>query len=153
MAAADVERVLQLNEESVKALSPLDAVGVDWHRRNSAAAVVWDDGGEVEAFAFAFGPGSAYESVNYRWHAERFDDFLYLDRIAVSSRLRRQGIASALYDDIEARAASHGRMVCEVYCEPPNEESLAFHQRRGYREVGNLTQPNGHESVMLEKPL
>jgi uncharacterized protein len=153
MTAADLERVLELNEESVKALSPLDADGVDWHRRNTAAAVVWDAGDEIEAFAFAFGPGSTYQSVNYRWHAERFADFLYLDRIAVSPRLRRQGIASALYDAIEAQAASHGRMVCEVYCDPPNEESLAFHERRGYREIGFLTQPNGHQSVMLEKRL
>lgn len=153
MTAADVERVLQLNEESVKALSPLDADGFDWHRRNAAAAVVWDTGQALEAFAFAFAPESTYESINYRWHAERFADFLYLDRIAVSSRLRRQGIGSALYDAIEAQAAPHGRMVCEVNCDPPNEESLIFHERRGYREVGHLTQTDGHRAVMLEKPL
>lgn len=153
MAAADVERVLELNEESVQQLSKLDTQGVDWHRQNAAAAVVWDDGASVEAFAFAFAPGSAYESVNYRWHAERFPDFLYLDRIAVSSAVRRQGIASALYDAVETIAEGHGRMVCEVYCDPPDEESLAFHERRGYREVGHLRQAGGHRCVMLEKAL
>jgi uncharacterized protein len=153
MRAADVERVLELNEESVKALSPLDAAGVEWHRRNAAVAVVWDTGEEVVAFAFAFAPGSTYTSINYRWHGDRFPDFLYLDRIAVSSTARRGGIGFHLYDYIEAIAAEHGRMVCEVNCDPPNEESLAFHDRRGYRPVGQLRQLDGHESVMLEKPL
>ena len=44
-------------------------------------------------------------------------------------------------------------MVCEVNSEPPNVESLAFHEARGYREVGHLRQADGHEVVMLEKPL
>lgn len=153
MGEADAERVLELNEESVKALSQLDLAGVQQHRRDAAVAVVWDAGEEVTAFAFAFAPGSTYASINYRWHSDRFADFLYLDRIAVSSRARRGGIGSKLYDHIEALAAEHGRMVCEVNCDPPNEESLAFHEQRGYRPVGRLRQTDGHETVMLEKPL
>ncbi len=153
MTPADDDRVLELNEESVKALSPLDLAGVDWHRRNAAAAVVWEFDGELVAFSFAFAPGSPYQSINYRWHADFFADFLYLDRIAVSSRRRRHGIGSALYNALEGEAAVHGRMVCEVYCDPANEESLAFHERRGYRPVGWLQQTTGGEAVMLEKPL
>lgn len=153
MAAADAERVFELNEESVQALSPLDVVGVEQHRRDAAIALVWDTGEEVVAFALAYAPESAYDSINYRWHSHRFADFLYLDRIAVSSRARRSGIGSALYDYLEAIAAAHGRMVCEVNSDPPNEESLGFHDQRGYRRVGRLRQADGHETVMLEKPL
>jgi uncharacterized protein len=153
MGAADLEQVLELNEESVKALSPLDLTGVEKHQQLAAVSVVWDTDGQVLAFAFAFAPGSTYESINYRWHGERFADFLYLDRIAVSSRARRSGIASKIYDYIEALATEHGRMVCEVNSDPPNEESLAFHGKRGYRPIGRLRQIDGHESVMLEKPL
>lgn len=153
MTAADYDAVLELNEESVTSLAPLDFAGVDWHHHNAAAAVVWETDGAVVAFSFAFAPGSTYQSVNYRWFAERYDDFLYLDRIAVSSRMRRQGIASGMYDALEAQAARHGRMVCEVYIEPPNEESLAFHESRGYLPLGSLRQPTGGESVMLEKRL
>jgi len=54
---------------------------------------------------------------------------------------------------MESHAAAHGRMVCEVNSEPPNVESLAFHAARGYREVGHLTQADGHQTVMLEKAL
>jgi uncharacterized protein len=153
MGAGDLREVLELNEESVKALSPLDRAGLERHQQLADVSVVWHTDGQVMAFAFAFAPGSTYESINYRWHGDRFTDFLYLDRIAVSSRARRTGIASKIYDYIEALAAPHGRMVCEVNSDPPNEESLAFHDKRGYRPIGRLRQTDGHETVMLEKPL
>lgn len=149
----DADAVLRLNEESVTALSPLAAADLEVHRRSAAHAVVCEVDGEVAGFALAYGPGSPYESINYRWHHERFSDFLYLDRIAVASARRRHGIGTALYEHLEGYAAGHGRMVCEVNSEPPNPESLAFHTRRGYRVIGRLRQLDGHETVMMEKPL
>jgi predicted GNAT superfamily acetyltransferase len=153
MSDRDVEAVLALNDESVWALSPLDEAGLLRLRSEASYVLVGEVGEEVAGFAVAYAPKSPYGSINYAWHAERFDDFLYLDRIAVSTAHRRQGIATALYDEIEERAAAHGRMVCEVYSDPPNVESLAFHSSRGYREIGHLMQSNGQQTVMLEKPL
>ena len=46
-------------------------------------------------------PGALYDSVNYRWFCENFDDFLYLDRIMVSDHARRRGIATLVYDAME----------------------------------------------------
>ncbi len=153
MTDQDVQAVLALNEASVHALSPLDEEGLARHRIAAEHTVVCDVDMVVAAFALAYGPGAAYDSVNYSWHVERFADFVYLDRIAVSSDYRRRGIATALYDEIEGYAAPRSRMVCEVNSDPPNVESLAFHARRGYREVGHLLQADGHTTVMLEKPL
>lgn len=150
---ADVEAVLELNERSVEALSPLDAPGLTTHRGTAAEALVCVVDGTVAAFALAYAPKAAYESVHYRWHSERYEDFLYLDRIVVGADFRRRGIATALYDALEKVAAPHGRMVCEVNSDPPNLESLAFHRGRGYLEVGHLTKPDGREVVLLEKPL
>ncbi|MEP6665242.1 MAG: GNAT family N-acetyltransferase [Nocardioidaceae bacterium] len=149
----DVEAVLALNEESVWALSPLDEPGLTLLRDEAACTLVSELGDEVAGFAVAYAPRASYGSINYAWHSERFDDFLYLDRIAVSKAHRRQGIATGLYDEIEQRASPHSRMVCEVNYDPPNLESLAFHTHRGYREIGHLLQLNGHVTVMLEKPL
>lgn len=150
---ADSDAVLALNAESVHALSPMDAEDLARFRLLTPHAVVCELGGQVAAFSFAYPPGTPYESVNYRWHAERFEDFLYLDRIAVGSAYRRRGVASALYDALEATATPHGRMVCEIYSKPLNAESIAFHAHRGYRELGYLTQPDGKQAVMMEKPL
>jgi uncharacterized protein len=153
MSDADADAVLRLNDESVAMLSPLDADRLSLLRTIAEHALVCESDGELAGFALAFGPGTAYDSINYAWHGERFDDFLYLDRVAVSTAFRRRGIASLLYDEMESCAAQHGRMLCEVNHDPPNEPSLAFHRARGYREIGHLTQPDGYVTVMLEKPL
>jgi predicted GNAT superfamily acetyltransferase len=150
---ADIPAVLAINDEAVWATSPMDTEGLQLARDRAAYALVADVDGDVAGFAIAYAPGSSYRSINYRWHAEQFDDFLYLDRIVVSSAFRRRGIASTLYDEMESHAKEHGRMVCEVNSEPPNVGSLAFHEARGYRELGYLTQEDGHQTVMLEKPL
>lgn len=150
---ADTHAVLALNEESVASLAPMDARKLQVFRNLTTLTRVCVLDSEVAAFAIAYPPGTSYDSVNYRWHADRFDDFLYLDRIAVGRKWRRRGIASALYDEMEGVAAAHGRMVCEIYSDPPNETSIAFHVARGYREVGHLRQANGYECVMMEKPL
>lgn len=101
MTDADVESVLRLNEESVWALSPLDADGLCNHRAAAGWALVCEDDGQVAAFAIAYAPGASYASVNYAWYTARFDDFVYLDRIAVDPRFRRRGIATGLYDTVE----------------------------------------------------
>jgi predicted GNAT superfamily acetyltransferase len=150
---ADVEAVLALNEQSVASLSPMDATDLASFRSLTQHVLVCEVDGQVAAFAIAYAPGTAYDSPNYLWHADRFEDFLYLDRIAVSADFRRRGIASALYDAMEDLAADHGRMVCEIYSQPRNDVSIAFHESRGYREVGHLLQSNGKETVMMEKPL
>lgn len=153
LADGDIEAVLALNEQSVASLSPMDETDLARFRSLTQHALVCEIDGRVAAFAIAYAPDTAYDSPNYLWHADRFGDFLYLDRIAVSSEFRRRGIASALYDAMEELAAPHGRMVCEIYSNPRNDVSIAFHESRGYREVGHLMQSNGKETVMMEKPL
>jgi uncharacterized protein len=153
MQDGDVDAVLALNAASVDATSPLDAPSLATYRSMVADDLVCLVDEQVAAFALAYGPGAAYPSINYRWHADRFDDFLYLDRIVVGADFRRRGIASALYDRLEEVATARGRMVCEVYSDPPNTGSLAFHRGRGYVEIGYLDQANGYQCVMLEKPL
>jgi uncharacterized protein len=153
MTDDDAAAVLRLNADVVWALSPLDATSLAEHRALAAFALVCDVEGEVAAFAIAYTPGTSYRSVNYAWHSAHFDDFVYLDRIAVDPAFRRRGIAKAIYDAIEGEAKPHGRMVCEVNSDPPNVGSLSFHEARGYREVGHLVQPDGHQVVLLEKPL
>jgi predicted GNAT superfamily acetyltransferase len=139
LTRADWPRVLALNDASVQELSELDEQRLRWilslaHR----ALVVEDDAVEVGAFAIAVASGASYDSVNYAWFAERYERFLYLDRIAVAASMRRRGIATQLYEAMEAAAEPLGRMVCEVNVDPPNPASLAFHAARGYVEVGEL---------------
>jgi uncharacterized protein len=144
MTDDDVERVLALNAAHVELLSPLDRPRLDALRRWSTRCDVILAERAVAGFVIVMGPGTDYDSANYRWFTDRYGDaFHYLDRVVVDDAFRRRGLASAVYDVVEAEAAESGRLALEVNVDPPNEGSLAFHRARGYTEVGQLG-PSGH---------
>lgn len=151
MTDADVPAVLRLNADHVELLSPMDAERLDRLRGWATRADVIACDGETAGFVLVFSPGTDYDSENYRWFTERFGDrFDYLDRIVIDDRFRRRGLASAVYDAVEAAAAARDRLVLEVNVDPPNEPSLAFHRRRGFEEVGQLG-PAGHRVSLMAR--
>jgi uncharacterized protein len=154
MTDADTYAVLSLNASSVDVTGPLDADMLADLRAMAARADVVEVDGWVTAFALVLPPDAAYGSANFVWHRERFGrDFFYLDRVVVSQLNRREGIGGMIYDAAEADAATRGRLACEVNVDPPNEASLAFHEHRGYVEVGRLTHDTGKVTAMLVKEL
>ncbi len=153
MTRADWPEVLALNLASVQQLSPMDESRLQSILGMAHRGLVVDREGEVLAFALAITPGTAYDSENYRWFGTRFERFLYLDRVAVAEQWRRQGLGAQLYQAMELAAMPFERMVCEVNVLPPNHASLAFHEARGYVEIGRLE--HGAEKVvaLLSKEL
>lgn len=145
--------MLELNRASVRELSELDERRLQWLISLAHSALAVDHEGRLAGFALAITPGGSYDSENYRWFAARYERFLYLDRIAVCAQLRRQGIATLLYDAMEAAAEPFERMVCEVNVEPPNPASLAFHGARGYVELGRLAHGEHKLVALLAKEL
>ncbi len=150
---ADGPRLLKLNAESAQMLSELDEQRLEFILELAHRSLVAELDGEVVGFAIAIAQGMHYDSDNYRWFSERYESFLYLDRIAVDATHRRRGVGGALYDAMEATAAASGRMVCEVNVEPLNQVSLAFHRARGYREVGRLAHGTVRTVALLSKEL
>jgi predicted GNAT superfamily acetyltransferase len=153
LAAADRPKVLRLHDESVEVLSEMDEERLEFILSLAHRSLVAELDGEVVGFAIAIAQGTGYDSDNYRWFSERYERFLYLDRIAVDATRRRHGLGGALYDAMEAKAAASGRMVCEVNVEPPNEVSLAFHRARGYHEVGRLAHGTVRTVALFSKEL
>ena len=153
IAAADVPAVLALNHRFVDLLSPLDAERLLWLVGLSDHADVVEVDERVVGFVLTMAPGADYDSENYLWYADRYGrSFYYLDRIVIAEDVRRQGLAAFVYDAMEDVARTFGRMTLEVNVDPPNLGSLAFHQRRGYVEVGRLGEP-GHVVGLLAKEL
>ena len=150
---ADADAVLALNQSALDAVTSLDADRLELLAELAAQVTVVVDQDAIAGFAIVFAPGSSYDSANYAWFAARYDDFRYLDRVVVAPTHRRRGVGTTLYDHLEAAAAASGRMALEVYVEPPNVASLAFHRARGYAEQGRLPQPGGKVCTMLVKPL
>jgi len=150
---SDADAVLTLNQGALDAVSALDVERLTWLASLADRCLVVIDDDRLAGFAVMLGPGTDYDSVNYAWFGERYDAFGYLDRIVVDPAYRRTGVGSCLYDAAEAASARHGRMTLEVYVEPPNDASLAFHRSRGYAEVGRLEQANGKTCGMFAKEL
>jgi predicted GNAT superfamily acetyltransferase len=152
LTRADWPRLLELNLASVRELSELDGPRLQWILSLAHRALAVEAERELVAFALAIAPGTGYDSANYRWFGARFERYLYLDRVVVAARLRRRGIATLLYDALEAAAAPFGRMVCEVNVSPPNPASVAFHAARGYVEIGRLSH-DGKVVALLSREL
>jgi predicted GNAT superfamily acetyltransferase len=149
---ADRPAVLELNQDSVLELSPLDEARLHYILALAYRGVLIERDGAVLAFAIAIAPGAGYDSRNYSRLSERFEDFLYLDRIAVADGTRRQGLGAMLYDAMEDAARPFGRMVCDVNVEPRNDASLAFHAARGYEPLEKLAHAE-KRVVLLSKEL
>lgn len=150
---ADHEQVLALNQANVEALAPMDEARLVELTGLADRFDVIDVDGDFGGFVVTFAPGSTYDSENYRWFAERHDgQFYYLDRIVLADSHRRQGLGTFVYDEIERVAHRYGRLALEVNLVPRNDVSLAFHDRRGYVEVGRLGD-EAHLVSLMEKRL
>ena len=92
---------------------------------------------QITGFAVCFYEKSNYSSLNYKYFLENYNDFLYIDRIAISMNYRRSGIGSALYKKlIEKYRKTKSIICCEVNIKPINTISLNFHSRFNFYEVG-----------------
>jgi len=150
---ADFESVLSLNAESVRFLSPLTREKLEFLHGRAAYHRVACVGDNVAAFLLAFREGAPYESPNYRWFADRYPQFLYIDRVVVGTAFQARRLGSLLYDDLFAHARGIGvaRVTCEFDVEPPNPVSARFHARFGFREVGRQDVAGAAKAVSLQE--
>jgi len=150
--AGDFDAILALNEASVSLLSPLSPRRLAGLHAQAALHRVAEREGEVIGFLLAFREGADYDSLNYLWFAERYPQFLYVDRVVVADAARGQGVGALLYRDMfEFAAASGARLVtCEFDIDPPNPLSEQFHARFGFREAGRQWVADGRKQVSLQ---
>ena len=150
VATEDLDQILTLNEAVVPAVNSIPIEKMQWFAEHAVyfRVAIADD--RLGAFLIGLRPGTNYDSPNYRWFCEHYDDFGYIDRIAVASHTRRNGLASKLYDDFKASLpADVGLMTCEVNLRPPNESSMRFHERYGFAQIGSQSTEGGNKEVAL----
>jgi predicted GNAT superfamily acetyltransferase len=153
--AADVSGLAALNDAAVPAVNLLGTSGLAAHLPTCEVALVVDDPAQPGAgplgFVLALAPGAAYSSENYAWFSAHRPGSLYVDRIVVAPRAHGGGIGRALYAAVHERARSLGldEVTCEVNLDPPNPQSLAFHRRLGFVQVGEQSTKGGAVRVAL----
>ena len=145
----DFDDVLALNEASVPHVNLIGREELQWFSENAAFAKLAKIDNRLAGFLIGLRPGTEYASPNYRWFSDNYDDFAYVDRVAVAKWARRQGIAESLYAAFGQTQSEAARMTCEVNIRPPNEGSMIFHERMGFRRVGSQETDGGKKEVAL----
>ncbi|MGH7291582.1 MAG: GNAT family N-acetyltransferase [Myxococcota bacterium] len=151
----DRAAIQAINRDGQPGVTALSEAEIDACLARATLFRVALEGDLVSAYVIALAPGFAEIGDEYAWFSRRLDSFLYVDQIAVAAGAQRQGVASALYADLEraARERDLGRLVCEVNLRPPNPRSLALHASRGFRELGRLEVSDGRFVALLAKEL
>jgi uncharacterized protein len=148
MTHQDFDSIVDLNQNALEGVGPLDNESLSLLVKMSDQALVVDHGdGDIAGFVITLPPGAEYDSSRYRWFEDKLvDNYVYLDRIVVSDDHRREGVASRLYDEVEGELP----IALEVY--DTNDVSLAFHESRGFEEVGALTSNGTTNLMMVREP-
>jgi predicted GNAT superfamily acetyltransferase len=154
VSISDLEDVLALNEASVPHVNSLTPRDMQWFLEN-APYFRLIRGDRLAGFLIGLGPGLDYSSLNYRYFCEKYEVFGYVDRVAVATESQRLGIASRLYEDYAATLRGFAPvMTCEVNLRPPNEGSLVYHERHGFKRVATQETEGGSKLVaLMEKRL
>ncbi len=157
VADADLDEILAHNNAAVPAVNALVRADLEYFVRVAHSFLVIDAPDDaIAGFMIGLGPGVDYDSSNYGWFSDRYESFVYVDRIVVAESGRGMGVGTLLYDEFARRGGADGRevMLAEVNIEPRNDVSLAFHDARGFVSVGEQDTEGGAKRVtMLAKPL
>lgn len=134
----EVEEMHLINQENIPELGDLPELEdfklrVNW----SENIFVYTHEDIIKAFVLCMREGQDYNSPNYQYISSRFQNFLYVDRIAVQEEFRGKGIGEKIYSTVIAKGKENNLdILCEVNTRPLNEPSIAFHQKMGFEEIG-----------------
>jgi predicted GNAT superfamily acetyltransferase len=95
ITAADLRSIHAINEAGTPGVhgeSPEQLAAIT---RESCIAILAE-------FCLVLPPRADYQCTDYRWFSMRYDDFVYLDRVAVAPDQRRRGIGSRRYEEAGA---------------------------------------------------
>ena len=145
---SDSSLIWEINEQGLPGTGKVSEQEIVDLLEFSSLSIGVFDNNSLLGFVICLPPKTAYGSLNYLWFNERYDDFLYVDRIAVSTANRNQKIGSKLYQAVIDTASKLGvPIAAEVNLRPPNPDSVRFHQRHGFTEIGQFE--HGQKAVIM----
>ena len=145
----DIPKMWEINEQGLPGTGKVDENGLKKLLEYSEIAVGAFDDKELRGYVICLPPATKYGSLNYAWFNSNMEDFLYVDRIAVESGYRDQGIGSLLYNHIIDYTS--GSIAAEVSLDPPNLASMRFHHRFGFKKIDELHHESYSVNLMLRE--
>jgi uncharacterized protein len=151
----DLDAVLALNNAAGEGILPMDAAQVRHFMAMADYFRVAEVDGHLAGFLIAVREDADHDSPNFLWFRERYEQFVYIDRIVVASSHRRHGLGRVFYCDVQSYAEVRVPVLtCEVFLEPREDAILLFHGTYGFHEAGQQVMPGtGRRASMLVKDL
>ncbi len=133
----ELDSVLALNNAAGPSILPMDAAKARFFWEHAEYFRVAEQDGLITGFLAAFSQDAPHDSPNFLWFRERYERFLYIDRIVIARPRRGGGRGRAFYADVQSFAELRWpRLCCEVFLQTGNDPALLFHGGFGFREVG-----------------
>jgi len=133
----DALLLMEINNAAVPDIGALDISKAQWLVERVVMPGLALVDGQVAGLVVVLSDSCGYNSDYYRWFTERYENFLYIDRVVVADWARGQGIAKQLYQAIEQAAHEQNMaIVADVHSDPPNTPSLNLHRTMGFDVIG-----------------
>ena len=148
----DVPRMVLINEQGLPGTGKVTEAEMADLLDLSELALGYDDDNVLNGFVLCLLPKTSYGSLNYAWFNQHYDEFLYVDRIAVAENVRSRRIGTHLYNKV----IDHAEQLCvpvtaEVSLRPPNPGSMRFHNRHGFEKVGVFEQAKKAVTMLIRR--
>lgn len=150
--ASDLSAVHEINVQGVPGIGAVSQLHLQDYIARGHCIIAANAAGRPIGFLLSFGPDIDYASKNYLWFTKRYRDFTYIDRIGVAADWRGHSIGQKLYHRLFEQPGMETRLIgCEVNSNPPNPRSLKFHQRLGFKEIGQHTYSPDYSVIYLAR--
>ena len=146
----ELDSILALNNATGASILPMDMPKLRILADQAAYFRVAEADDQLAGFLVALREDADYTSPNFRWFRQRYEQFLYIDRIVIARAFRRTGLGRVLYADVTSFAEVRVPLLaCEVFLEPRDDVAMVFHGTYGFQEVGQQLMPEANRRVAL----
>ena len=147
---SDMDFILNLNQIFTPAVSDLSSDMMSYFLDISDYFKVLKVNGLSVGFLIALTPGKDYQSENYMWFNKKYESFMYIDRVIVAKDYQERGYGKLFYDNLCNHSKEESDYItCEVNTRPLNQQSINFHKKYGFYEVGVQETEDGKKCVSL----
>lgn len=154
----DVDRIIELNNREEKWVGEeVPEFFRDYIGRDIPILNVCEDrtlGVPIQGFILVMDRSVDYESRYFNWFKNYFDEqrggsnFLYVDRVVIDPSMRKRGLAFMFYEAMRT-ALNEFPISAEVSIEPINLASVRFHEKCGFRKVGEFSSDGKKTCAMM----
>jgi len=152
LGSEDIPAIWKINEQGLPGTGKVSQDEIAELMRLAELPLGAYEEDRLVGFVLCLLPRTKYASPNYAWFDQRYQNFLYVDRIAVLESHRNRTIGSLLYQEVIAYAQQNNYPItAEVSLKPPNPDSMRFHHRFGFSEVGVLHHESKSVTMMFRE--